>query len=135
VIQIWFLVEDKYRHLPPHYEQVSLKQMPSHQHRDGVVRNIIGPHGATDSHVNARLTSTTITPGGQSPLILPEENEDLFLYVVNGQGHIKAPKNELAAEVGLYDVVLARPEAEAPTFTAGEEPLTYLSFYLPKFLS
>ena len=132
VIQIWFLTDTKYRTLPPHYEQVPLSDMTSRQVGDGVVRDIIGPNGATDSHVEARLTSTIIAPGGQATVELPETGEDLFLYIVNGEGQIEA--SDLAQPVGLYDVLLATPDAEAPTLTAGEEPLNYLSFYLKPFL-
>jgi hypothetical protein len=133
VIQIWFLADPEARGLPPHYEQVSLSNMPPRQVGDGLVRDIIGPNGATDSHVNARLTSTTLAPGGQATVELPQAGEELFLYVVKGNGQIEADR--LQQSVGLYDVLLAKPEAAAPIFQAGDAPLNYLSFYLKPFMN
>lgn len=132
VIQIWYVAETKYMGLAPHYEQIPLEKMPPRTIGDGVVRDIIGKNGATDSHVNGRLTSTIIPAGGQSTFELPHEGEDLFLYIVNGSGTITRISE--ATPLGLYDVVLATPRATMPTFTAGEEPLNFLSFYLPSFL-
>lgn len=132
VIQIWFLVDPEHRSLPSHYEQIKLNDMPPRQVEDGLVRNIIGPNGATDSHVSARLTNTVIPPGGQTTVELPQPGEDLFLYVVDGDGYIQADR--LAQAVGLYDVVLATSNAEAPILRAGYKPLNYLSFYLKPFL-
>ena len=71
VIQIWFVAELAYMDLPAHYEQVRLVDMPPRQVRDGIVRDIIGPDGATDSHVNARLTSTLIPAGGMTEIGKP----------------------------------------------------------------
>ncbi len=65
VIQIWFVAEPQYRGLEPHYEQISLADMPPRQVGDGLVRDIIGPHGATNAHVEARLTSTLLPAGGK----------------------------------------------------------------------
>ncbi len=132
VIQIWFVADTKYKGLEPQYEQVPLEQMVPRQIGDGVVRDIIGENGATDSHVHARLTSTIIPAGGQSSFEPPRAGEDLFLYVVNGAGSANGTITPTA--LGLYDVVLATPNATSPTFTAGEQPLNFLSFYLPSFL-
>jgi redox-sensitive bicupin YhaK (pirin superfamily) len=132
VIQIWFLTDRQYLGLAPHYEQVKLNEMTPRANGDGLVRDIISPNGATDSHVEARLTSTFIPAGGQSTVELPQPDEDLFLYLVDGQGRIKA--TGLDEQVGLYDVLLATPEAEAPVLTAGDKPLNFLSFYLKPFL-
>ena len=132
VIQIWFLTDLEYRGLPPHYEQVKLNEMRSRQNGDGLVRDIIGPNGATTSHVSARLTSTIVPAGGQSTVELPRPGEELFLYVVNGAGQIQA--SELDQSLGLYDVLLATPRAEAPNLFAGDRPLNFLSFYLKPFL-
>jgi redox-sensitive bicupin YhaK (pirin superfamily) len=133
VIQIWFLADKEYRGLEPHYEQVSLNDVASRQIGDGVVRDIIGPTGATDSHVSARLTNSVVKPGGQTTVELPQPGEDLFLYIVNGEGKIQASQFEKT--VGLYDVVLASTRAEAPVLEAGETSLNYLSFYLKPFLN
>ncbi|MFT5195935.1 MAG: redox-sensitive bicupin YhaK (pirin superfamily) [Cellvibrionaceae bacterium] len=135
VIQIWYAADTQYRGLEPNYEQVPLEKMPPRTIGDGVVRDIIGDDkgkGATDSHVNGRLTSTIIPAGGRSTFELPREGEDLFLYVVNGSGI--ANGSILPTPLGLYDVALATPNATAPTFTAGDQPLNYLSFYLPSFI-
>ena len=132
VIQIWFLVDREYLGLTPHYEQVSLKNMTPRQVGDGLVRDIIGPNGATDSHVSARLTNTVVNPGGQTTVELPQHGEDLFLYVVNGRGQVQA--SHLAQQVGQYDVLLATPQAEAPVLKADTEPLNFLSFYLKPFI-
>lgn len=133
VIQIWFLTNPNQRGLSPHYEQVQLTEMPARQIEDGLVRNIIGPHGCTDSHVNARLTSTTVPAHGQTTIELPQPGEDLFLYITDGSGKIQA--NSFNEPLGLYDVVLATPSAEATTFKAGAKRLNYLSFYLKSFLN
>lgn len=133
VIQIWFLADPQWRNLPPHYEQVKLSDMPPRQVGDGLVREIIGPNGATDSHVSARLTSTTVAPGGQAPIELPQAGEELFLYVVKGDGQLQGQNRPEA--VNLYDVLLAKPTAQAPTMIAGKTPLNYLSFYLKPFMN
>jgi len=133
VIQIWFLTDPQYRGLEPHYEQVKLANMRSRQRGDGQVRDIIGPDGATDSHVSARLTSTLIPAGGQSTVELPQPGEDLFLYVVNGEGRIEADRLDQAVE--LYDVLLATPNSQVPVLTAGDQALNFLSFYLKPFIS
>ena len=133
VIQIWFVADTQYMGLEPHYEQVSLANMPPRSVGDGVVRDIIGPNGATDSHVDARLTSTIIPAGGQATIELPHPGEDLFLYFVKGNGRIQAPT--FAESIDLYDVVLATPQSETAVITAGDEPLNYLSFYLKPFIN
>jgi redox-sensitive bicupin YhaK (pirin superfamily) len=133
VIQIWFVADLAHQGLPPHYEQIALDDMPPYQIGDGVVRDIIGPHGATDSHVSARLTSTLLPPGGTTTVALPHAGEDLLLYFVDGTGTLRTTHATHA--VDLYDVLLATPQATAPTITAGDEPLNFLSFYLKPFLT
>lgn len=132
VIQIWFVADMDHMGLPPHYEQVALTDMPARHNGDGVVRDIIGPQGATDSHVTARLTSTVIPAGGQTTLEKPLSGEDLFLYAVNGSGSARWEAKEQG--LGLYDVLLATSDAPPVTLTAGNEPLTFLSFYLKPFM-
>ena len=132
VIQIWFLTRPETRGLSPHYEQLKLSAVPARQVGDGQVREIIGPNGAADSHVYARLTNTVVPPGGQTTVELPQDGEDLFLYVTDGQGSIQA--GQLEQTTGPYDVLLARPGAEAPRLKAGHKSLNFLSFYLPTFL-
>jgi redox-sensitive bicupin YhaK (pirin superfamily) len=133
VIQIWFAAEPEQMGLPPHYEQAGLNDMTSRQVGDAVVRDIIGPNGATDAHVNARLTSTLLPAGGQAMIERPRPGEHLFLYFVDGHGRFQSPT--LTESIGLYDVVLAKPEADTAVITAGPTPLNYLSFYLKPFLN
>jgi redox-sensitive bicupin YhaK (pirin superfamily) len=132
VIQIWFVADVEHMGLPPHYQQLKLGDMISRQSGDGIVRDIIGPNGATDSHVDARLTSTILPAGGQATIELPQEGEDLFIYFVDGQGQIEA--TGLNQVVGLYDVLLASPLSEAAVVKSAGRPLNYLSFYLRSFL-
>jgi redox-sensitive bicupin YhaK (pirin superfamily) len=132
VIQIWFVAGTEYMGLAPHYEQISLGDMTSRMVGDAVVRDIIGPSGSTDSHVDARLTSTTLPARGVTNLELPDGGEDLFLYFVDGKGRITA--TGLQEQIGLYDVLLASPQAEAASIEAVDGSLTYLSFYLRPFL-
>jgi redox-sensitive bicupin YhaK (pirin superfamily) len=133
VIQIWYVADLRYRGLPPHYEQIKLADMKSRTVGDGLVRDIIGPNGATDSHVAARLTNTILPAGGQTTVELPQAGEELFLYFVDGDGCLQSP--HLTATIGLYDTLLATPTAEAPAITANTRPLNFLSFYLKPFMS
>ncbi len=132
VIQIWFAVDARHMGVEPHYEQVSLSAMPARLHGDGVVREIMGPNGATNRHVDARLTSTVLPAGGTAELEPPHPHEDLFLYFVNGNGRFQSATT--TEQIDLYDVVLAAPDAETAVITAGDQPLTYLSFYLKPFI-
>ena len=129
VIQIWFAVDTRHRGLEAHYEQVKLGEMAPRLVGDGLVREIIGPAGATTHHVEARLNSTIVPAGGQTTVELPQPGEDLFLYVVNGNGYLV--NGSPARPLNLYDVILATPTAHAPSLSAGPTPLNFLSFYLP----
>ena len=73
-----------------------------------------------------------VPAGGQTTVELPQAGEDLFLYIVDGEGQIES--TEWRQEYGLYDVILATPQAEAPILTAGDKPLNFLSFYLEPFV-
>lgn len=132
VIQIWFVADVIHMGLPAHYEQIKLSDMPTRTSGDGLIRDIIGPNGATDSHVSARLTSTLVPAGGTTTLQPPHPGENLFLYIVNGHGHIPSLNQPLS----LYDVLLATPQAPATTILqAGDQPLNFLSFYLRPFIN
>jgi redox-sensitive bicupin YhaK (pirin superfamily) len=134
VIQIWFVADVEHMGLPAHYEQIPLSQMATRSVGDATVRDIIGPNGATDSHVTARLTSAILPPGGQATIERPQPGEDLFLYFVDGHGRFQATHIDQA--IDLYDVALATPEAEAAIIQAtGDKPLNYLSFYLKPFMT
>ncbi len=132
VIQIWYVADVEYMGLAPHYEQIKLADMQPRQIGDATVRDIIGPNGATDSHVSARLTSTIVPSNGQTTIELPQENEDLFLYFVDGNGRLQSSTHH--DDIGLYDVIVATPEAETAVIQAGNQPLNYLSFYLNPFI-
>jgi redox-sensitive bicupin YhaK (pirin superfamily) len=132
VIQIWFIAGFEHRGLSPHYEQVPLAQMPPRAVGYAEVRTIIGPGGGTDSHVAARLTAAHLPAGGSTTLELPQRDEELFLYVVDGEGSLET--DDSAGVLGLYDVILAAPGATAPAIHAGPRPLKFLSFYLPPFM-
>ena len=132
VIQIWYIADVEHMGLPPHYEQIGLNDMRARTVGDAVVRDIIGPRGATDSHVTARLTSAILPAGGSATIELPQANEDLFLYFVDGNGRFQSSTTSEA--IDLYDVVLATPDAETAVIHAGTKPLNYLSFYLKPFI-
>lgn len=133
VIQIWFAADVDHMGIPPHYEQVRLEDMRAQLNEDALVRNIVGPGGATDAHIAARLTSTIVPAGGRARLELPQSGEELFLYVVDGEGNISSAGCDQALK--LYDVVLARPGAEQAIFEAGDANLSFLSFYLKPFIN
>jgi redox-sensitive bicupin YhaK (pirin superfamily) len=133
VIQIWFVADVEHMGLPPHYEQTKLSSMTTRSVGDATVRDIIGPNGATDAHVSARLTSSILPAGGTATIELPQSGEDLFLYFVDGNGRFQTSASQQA--IDIYDVVLAAPEAETAVITAGpKKPLNYLSFYLNPFM-
>ena len=132
VIQIWFVADVEHMGLPPHYEQTKLSSMTTRSVGNAVVRDIIGPNGATDAHVSARLTSSILPVGGSATVELPQSGEDLFLYFVDGNGRFHSPTQQNT--IDIYDVVLATPEAETAVITAGDKPLNYLSFYLKPFM-
>ncbi len=132
VIQIWFAAEPQYMGIEPHYEQIPLAQMQPQFLGDGIVHEIIGPQGATDAHVSARLTSTLLPADGETTLVPPLPGESLFLYVVDGNGRLQTPAQ--TQTLNLYDVLLATPEAETAALHAGNTQLNFLSFYLPEFL-
>jgi redox-sensitive bicupin YhaK (pirin superfamily) len=134
VIQIWYAADPRYRHKQPHYDQIALAAMPAAQRGDATVYTIIGPGEPTQSHVvESRLTATVVPAGGSTTIVLPEETEDLFLYFVKGDGHLRG-EHHLDQPIELYDVLIATPDAPAATVTAGTQPLTFLSFYLMPFV-
>jgi len=134
VIQIWFAADPKHRGLAPHYQQLSSAQLPHQTCGDAVVHNLIGGGSGMEQHMTGRLTATTLQPQGNTQIELPAAHEDLFLYITDGIGQVTHPY--LNSTLGQYDVLLARSDSAAITLVAkGEQPLHYLSFYLPKFLS
>lgn len=134
VIQIWFVADVEHMGLDPHYEQIPLEKMTPRLRGDATVRDIIGPNGATDSHVTARLTSSILPPDGIATLEPPQVGEELFVYFVDGNGRFQTTNAEHT--IGIYDVALATPNAEPVTIEAtGNKPLNYLSFYLRPFMN
>jgi hypothetical protein len=80
----------------------------------------------------ACLTSAILPAGGTATIELPQENEDLFVYFVDGNGRFQSSTTSEA--IDLYDVMLATPEAETAVIHAGDQPLNYLSLYLKPFM-
>ena len=132
VIQIWYVAEPGSAALPPHYQQPERGSLPTRRSGDATITQLIGDGSPMEQHMAGRLTATTIAPGGRTTLEQPRPDENLFLYVTDGAGQAQ---NGAAHALGQYDVILAQPEAEAATLSAGPDaPLHYLSFYLPRFL-
>jgi redox-sensitive bicupin YhaK (pirin superfamily) len=133
VIQIWFAADLKYRGLAPHYQQLSSRELPAGEVGDATVYRLIGDGSPMQQHVAGRLSASTLPAGGQTMLEVPRPGEDLFVYITDGAGQALLPQPTPLAQ---YDVLLARPDAPpAPIHAAPGQPLNYLSFYLPRFLS
>jgi redox-sensitive bicupin YhaK (pirin superfamily) len=134
VIQIWYVADFKHFGLAPHYQQVPRTALPARRANGAVTYDLIGAESPMEQHMRGRLTATTVEPGGHAQLEAPRADEDLFLYVTDGAGQAALP--EVPAALGQYDVILARHDTPSVMLSsAGEQPLHYLSFYLPKFLS
>jgi redox-sensitive bicupin YhaK (pirin superfamily) len=138
VIQIWFIADPKYQNLPPHYQQLSQSEIPKKKSGDAEVFSLIGEDSPMEQHMHGRLTATTLKPGERMALDLPRSDEDLFLYVTDGSGTlILENDSEVNNEklIGQYDVILARSKAPGTNYISSfDDPLCFLSFYLPKFL-
>jgi len=134
VIQIWYIANPKYMGLEPHYQQVGSSDLPTRRVADGTVHDLIGGESPLESHMFGRLTATTVTPGGLTTIEPPDEDEDLFLYVVDGAGEVR---NGHTDSLGLYDVILATPDIDEDVVIAasGEEPVHFMNFYLPRFIA
>ncbi len=134
VIQIWYAADPRFRGLPPHYQQAHRDQLPSRRAGEAMVFDLIGSGSPMEAHMHGRLTAAAVDPGGATGLEPPQPDEDLFLYVTDGRGRLSTPAGEV--ELGLYDVILARPSApSAQLCAASEDRLHFLSFYLPPFLN
>ncbi len=134
VIQIWFAADPKYRGLPPHYQQLGREQLPARRVGAATVRSLIGDDSPMEQHlIGGRLTAATVEAGGSTTLEPPREGEDLFVYVTDGLG--QAAHDGDGADLGQYDVILARPQADAIQVSAAAQPLHVLNFYLPRFLA
>jgi redox-sensitive bicupin YhaK (pirin superfamily) len=133
VIQIWFAADPRFRGLPPHYQQPSRAAFPMQPVDGATVRNLMGDGSPMEQHTPGRLTATSVEPGGAIRVEVPRPGEDLFLYVTDGaaQAHFDGQ----TIEIGQYDVLLARPDAEGVSVDGViERPLHFLSFFLPGFL-
>ncbi|MGF1506842.1 MAG: pirin family protein [Anaerolineae bacterium] len=128
VIQIWFMADPQYRDVAPHYQQISGEDLPRRALGDGTVTSLIGDGSAMEQHMDGRLSALHIPAGGSSTLEPPRPDEDLFFYVTDGTGTVEE------AALGIYDVILARPEAPALPLHATTD-LHALAFYLPRFLN
>lgn len=133
VIQIWFMIDPAHEGVEPHYQQLSATELPHRTVGDATVRALIGDGSPMEQHMRGRLTAATLEPGGTTSVELPRPGEELFLYVTDGRG--SGQQAEQRFDLGQYDVILARPGAAPATlWAAPEEPLHFLSFYLPPFL-
>lgn len=128
VIQIWFMADRRYQGLEPHYQQLNKQQLPVRQIGDANVYGLIGYDSPMEQHMHGRLTATVIPVGGETQLEAPEKDEDLFVYVTDGVGETEN------YNLKQYDVILARPDMPQVNIKAGDKPLNYLSFYLPRFI-
>lgn len=133
VIQIWFIADRHYQGLPPHYQQLGRDQLPTQRVGSASVYSLIGDGSPMEQHMTGRLTATRVDGGGSTAILAPQPGEDLFLYVTDGKGSVI--HHDAPATLGQYDVMLARPDMDTATITAAaDEPLHFLSFYLPRFL-
>ncbi|NWF68961.1 MAG: pirin family protein [Chloroflexi bacterium] len=129
VIQIWFAADEHYRHLPPHYQQLNRDQLPLRQVGEARVFSLIGDNSPMEQHMQGRLTATMLPAGAETLVEAPRPGEDLFLYVTDGAGTAHH------TPLGQYDVLLGRADMPVVSVKAGDRPLHYLSFYLPRFLA
>lgn len=133
VIQIWYVADRHHRGLEPHYQQVGRSDLNKRRIDDATVYSLIGADSPMQQHMTGRLTATTVDAGGSTLVELPEENEDLFLYVTDGAGYFS--HDGQSNDVGQYDVMLARNDANTISITAqNDAPLHFMSFYLPPFM-
>jgi hypothetical protein len=88
-----------------------------------------------ESHITGRLTATTVSANGTTEVELPQEGEDLFLYITDAEQSGVVGYQGQETPLDTYDVILASPDAEAIQISAREKAnLHYLSFYLPTFI-
>ena len=131
VIQIWYVAGGEYRGLAPHYQQLRSSDLPTERHGDASIYRLIGDGSPMDQHMTGRLSATVVPAGGKTEIEVPRPGEDLFLYVTDGKGEAQ---NGHRVDLGQYDVILSKPDTERVTIRAADQPLNYLSFYLPSFL-
>jgi redox-sensitive bicupin YhaK (pirin superfamily) len=135
VIQIWFVADYTYRGLEPHYQHLPRAALPACQAGDATTYCLIGDGSPMKQHMAGRVSATTVPAGGQTQLEAPRPGEDLLVYVTDGAGRMCQAKAE-PAQLGQYEVLLARPDAPLATLAAApDQPLNYLSFYLKHFLA
>lgn len=134
VIQIWYVADRQHRGLPPHYQQVGRSDLPKRRVGDATVYDLIGGQSPLVQHMTGRLTAVSVDANGTTMLELPRPDEDLFVYITDGEGETHYALE--SKPVGQYDVLLARPDALSASVKAGENsPLQALCFYLPRFLN
>src|SRR5688500_7806338 len=134
VIQIWFIADRHHRGLEPHYQQAGSDELPRRTVGDAIVFTLIGDESPLEQHMTGRLTATTVQPGGTTTIEAPGEDEDLFIYVTDGEGRTAYGGADIS--LGQYDVILAMSEVNPPQIQAGANAsLHFMSFYLPRFLN
>jgi redox-sensitive bicupin YhaK (pirin superfamily) len=131
VIQIWYVADRQYQGLPPHYQQLSADQLPTHHSGDATIYHLIGDGSPMEQHVQGRLSAADLLMGGVTTVELPRMNEQLFLYVTDGAGTLEYEGQTYP--LGQYDVVLMRADA-ARALIRAETRLEWLNFYLPPFM-
>jgi redox-sensitive bicupin YhaK (pirin superfamily) len=133
VIQIWYIADRQYQGLQPHYQQLGRGELPVRQVGDASVFSLIGAGSPMIQHMTGRLTATILPAEGATSLEAPLPGESLFFYVTDGEGQVSY--NGGTHTLRQYDVILARPDAEAVSIIAApDSSLNWLSFYLPEFL-
>lgn len=134
VIQIWFIADRHHRGLPPHYQQLQRGELPMRTVGDAQVYTLIGDDSPMEQHISGRLTAARL-PSGVTNIEAPRSGEDLFLYVTDGSGSVTS-YDGVTTPLNQYDVILARSDfGQAIIETDAPEGVSFLSFYLPEFLS
>jgi hypothetical protein len=138
VIQIWYIADRHHRGLEPHYQQATRAELPARRLEGATVYSLIGDDSPMEQHMTGRLTAATVDVGGSTTVELPRDGEDLFLYVTDGAGtfaYVSEDEGGVSGAVGQYDVMLARPDADSIRISAAaDQPLHFMSFYLPPFI-
>jgi redox-sensitive bicupin YhaK (pirin superfamily) len=132
VIQIWYIADRKWQGLEPHYQQVGQGELPVRSVEDATIYSLIGADSPMLQHMTGRLTAGKLPTQGRTTVEAPRPGESLFLYVTDGVGTVTYGGE--TRTVGQYDVILARPDADAAVLSTDGESLDWLSFYLPEFL-
>ncbi|MBL8118978.1 MAG: pirin family protein [Anaerolineae bacterium] len=133
VIQIWFIADRHHQGVQPHYQQLGRAELPTRRTGGATVYSLIGDESPMRQHMTGRLSAVVMDKDGTAALEAPRADEDLFLYVTDGEGSVQY--GDRTAALGQYDVILATPEMNPAVVTANGDGLEFLCFYLPRFLN